>query len=267
MTTTGFSGGVMLATNVNFSGAVTPAVTTDGQLLIGSTTLPNIKVGSLTSTGGTITITPGSGTINLDLSGGSVGVDSVQVQAFTAPGTNPVLPTGAGLLTINGAAVAAAGIPVRSDSIAVNALQIEVQRASASVATDTTSQGLASFNSAQFIADGNGFVSLVSAPVTWLESAGGALLVNTGYFANAAAAYTLPAAPAIGQIVEIIDNIGGGVVVTANAGQTIRLQNTISSVAGTATSSQFGDALRLVYRAANTQWQCAPAMGGNWLTA
>lgn len=162
----GFRTSVVKADNVNFSGKPgVPGgqVTTDGQLMIGATAFPNIRVGSLTSTGGTITVTNGPGTINLDLAGGSVGVDSIAVQAVTAPGVSPVVPTGAGLMTVNGATVAAQTIPVQSRSIALNSYQIEVQRASSSVATNATQQGLSSFNSAQFTVDANGFVSSIGA--------------------------------------------------------------------------------------------------------
>ena len=71
----GFNNGTVFADNVDFRGVkpVSGQVTTDGQLLIGSTASPNIKVGTLTSTGGTVTITPGSGTINLEAAGGSGG--------------------------------------------------------------------------------------------------------------------------------------------------------------------------------------------------
>lgn len=58
---------VIYGSNVDFSGASLPSgqMTTDGQLLIGSTASPNIKVGTLT--GGTgITITNSSGGITID---------------------------------------------------------------------------------------------------------------------------------------------------------------------------------------------------------
>lgn len=64
------TGSVMYALNVDFTGnsltSGTAQVTTNGQLLIGSTAAPNIRVGNLTSTGGTVTITNGAGTINLE---------------------------------------------------------------------------------------------------------------------------------------------------------------------------------------------------------
>ena len=68
MTRAGIANGVLFGLNVDFTQNVNPSaqITTDGQLLIGSTASPNIRAGSLTSTGGTISITPGAGTINLE---------------------------------------------------------------------------------------------------------------------------------------------------------------------------------------------------------
>ena len=63
----------------------------------------------------------------VSLIGGSLAIDSVMVQAATPPGTNPVLPTAAGLLTINGTIVAAHSIPIQTDSLAANTLNVEVQ--------------------------------------------------------------------------------------------------------------------------------------------
>lgn len=71
----GFRNDVMFANNVDFTGSVTvtPQVTSDGQLLIGSTVSPNIRVGSLNSSNGSLTITVGAGTIDLITNGGAVG--------------------------------------------------------------------------------------------------------------------------------------------------------------------------------------------------
>ncbi len=71
----GFDNDTVYAGNVDFSGGnpVTGKVTTDGQLLIGSTAAPNIRVGTLTSTGGTIAFTVGAGTINAETNGATVG--------------------------------------------------------------------------------------------------------------------------------------------------------------------------------------------------
>lgn len=63
----GFDNNVLYAANVDFSNGypVTGQITQDGQLLIGSTAFPNIVAGFITSTDGSITVTNGSGTINL----------------------------------------------------------------------------------------------------------------------------------------------------------------------------------------------------------
>lgn len=359
----GFNNDVVYADNVRFDGGEYPGqVTTDGQLLIGSTAAPNIRVGTLTSPSGTITIGYAAPDITIDLAGGSVGIDSIAVQAVTAPGVSPVLPTGAGLVTFNGAAVAAQTIPVQSRSIALNSYQLEVQRASSSAATNATQQGIASFNSAHFSVDGNGWVSslnglpissvdvdgatapgtdpvlptalgvmgvggaqvaagtvpsairtqsiaansyqiqvqrssaqaissvaqngvchfdsaqftvdangfvqsLASVAFVWQDSGPVAMANFNGYFATGAGAYTLPLGVTDGETIEIVDQIGGGVVVTAAGAQVIQVSNTLSSAGGTCTSTQSGDALRLIFRASTGRWICVPGAAGNWILA
>lgn len=273
------------------------------------------------------------------------------VQASTAPGTNPVVPTAAGVVTVNGTIVAAHAIPIRTDSLAANTFNVEVQRAAATAATDATSQGmasfnsanftvdangfvtpiagagtiditpsigvhvtnsaylfgaslvvasgnpiqtngvaanqvniqvqaasaqaasaganagLASFNSADFTVDANGFVSSISGAAPWLDSAGGALVNHTGYFATAAAVYTLPAGLANGDEIDIADFVGGGVVLTAQGGDLIRIGNISSSVNGTATTTQLGDSGRFVYRLAPKVWVSIGGVEGNWTLA
>lgn len=63
----GFVNDTMYADNVDFSGSASPAptVTTDGQLLIGSSVAPNLRVNNLTSSDSSIQITNGNGTIDL----------------------------------------------------------------------------------------------------------------------------------------------------------------------------------------------------------
>lgn len=114
-----------------------------------------------TSTLGTVVITGSTNTINFDVNGGQP-VTNFIVQANTAPGTNPVLPSASGAVTINGAAVAAHSVPIETRSRAANAYNVEVQYSSAVAATDATKSGIAHFNSAQFSVDANGFVSITS---------------------------------------------------------------------------------------------------------
>lgn len=93
----------MYANNVNFSGAKTAAVTTNGQLLIGSTASPNIRVGNLTSSNGTLTITNGAGTIDLIVASGSGTVMTLTGNSGTvSPTSGNINVIGSGGLTSSG---------------------------------------------------------------------------------------------------------------------------------------------------------------------
>lgn len=60
---------IVFANNASYDGTERGGrMTTNGQLWIGSTASPHVRLGTLTSTGGTITITPGAGTINFEAS-------------------------------------------------------------------------------------------------------------------------------------------------------------------------------------------------------
>ncbi len=112
--------------------------------------------------GGAGVTTSGSGdTITIALSGGGAAIDSVGVDANTGPGTNPVVPDANGLITVNGAAVAAHSVPIETHSRAANVYNIEVQYGAAAASTTATSSGVVHFDSAAFTVDANGFVELV----------------------------------------------------------------------------------------------------------
>ena len=84
----------------------------------------------------------------------------VGVQAFTGPGTNPVLPTTGGLITVDGGTVAAGTVPVQTNSLAANTYTVQVQTSQALAAADATKIGLANFDSGAFSVDSTGFVTL-----------------------------------------------------------------------------------------------------------
>lgn len=115
-------------------------------------------------------------------------IESIAVQAITAPGVTPVLPTAAGIITVNGAVVAAHSVPIESRSRALNAYNIEVQVASLVSPTpaDTASVGLACYNTNQFQLDAtSGMLSLKGsttiAPVLTLTGdTGGAISPTAG---------------------------------------------------------------------------------------
>lgn len=90
-------------------------------------------------------------------------IDSFTVDAFTAPGTNPVVPDGAGLIAITGAQVATGTVGtnvIRTDSLAANSITIEIQRTTTAAAADADLNGVCHFDSSQFAVDSDGFVTL-----------------------------------------------------------------------------------------------------------
>lgn len=113
--------------------------------------------------GGIGVTTSGSGnTVTVSLTGGGAGIDEINVDTFTAPGTNPVLPNGSGAITVTGAQVLAGTVGanvIRTDSLAANSYTIQVQQASSSAVANASVNGVAHFNSGQFTVN-QGFVSL-----------------------------------------------------------------------------------------------------------
>ena len=127
-----------------------------------------------------------------------------------------------------------------------------------------STKGTASFDSNQFLVT-DGFVQVTGGGSPPFVDASGAIagVTNQGYYFTAASTLTLPAAPSQGDIVIVYADTAAAVVVTANAGQQIRLGNQLSAVAGTATSSAIGDSLTLRYRAATLTYETVSSMG-NW---
>lgn len=85
----GFSNNnVMYADNVDFSGSAntSPTMLLDGELLIGSTVAPHIRVANLTSNDGSVTITNSNGGINLSASSSTQGTFN---PVITSDGTAP----------------------------------------------------------------------------------------------------------------------------------------------------------------------------------
>lgn len=194
-------------------------------------------------------------------------VEGITVDAATPPGVNPVLPNASNLIAITGAQVATGIIGanvIRTHTVALNQFNIEIQQTATSVAKNTTLNGVSHFNSAQFSVD-EGFVSLTGSILEWIDTSGAfAAVVNKGYFLTAASTATLPASPAQGDTIRFICDTTGSCVITANTGQVIRISNSVSSAAGTATNTLRGDSLVLVYRAANTTWFSLNSPSGGW---
>lgn len=101
----------------------------------------------------------------IQITSGTNPVDEFTVDAFTAPGTNPVFPDGSGNVTITGGQVASGVVGanvIRTDSLAANTYTIEIQRSNESAVSDSTLNGVSHFDSAQFTVDANGFVQSTS---------------------------------------------------------------------------------------------------------
>lgn len=111
------------------------------------------------------------------LKGGTEAIDSIGVDATSGGGTNPVLPTVAGLVTVNGAIVSASTTPVRTVSTAANVYQVQIQTSQAIVAADANKIGLSNFDSTSFAVAATGFVTLstTGAGKTITGDSGGAL--------------------------------------------------------------------------------------------
>lgn len=118
----------------------------------------------------------------VQLNGGGIAATSFDVQANTAPGTDPVVPSASGVVVVNGAAVANHSVVLETRSRAANAYNLEIQYATTSVATDATKSGVAHFDSAKFTVDSNGFVSASGTGLgqTITGNSGGALSPTSG---------------------------------------------------------------------------------------
>lgn len=105
---------------------------------------------------------------------GVVGIESFNVDAATAPGTDPVLPNGSGIVTVTGGQVAAETTAnvIQTNSLAANTYTIQVQRSIAKAISTVGSNGVSHFNSAGFTVDANGFVSLLSTGLGVLSVSG-----------------------------------------------------------------------------------------------
>ncbi len=277
----GFKNSTLVAKNGDFTQADGPnanssesnGLVTNGRLWIGSTALnvggTHINVGTLVSTDSSITIGYSSPNITIQTTGGQPST-KFDVQANTAPGTDPVVPTALGVITVNGAAVANHSVVLETRSRAANAYNLEVQYATSAAATDATKSGVAHFNSSEFTVDANGFVSIISGGMPWTDVTAStqALSVQNGYITDrgAGVTYTLPATASLGDEIKI-DGKLGLTTIAQNANQAIRMSSALSTtgVSGSVAGTNVGDCitLRCTTAGASTIW-IAENFVGNW---
>lgn len=199
--------------------------------------------------------------------GGSGPVLGFNVDASTAPGTDPVLPNASGITTITGGQVAAGTTAnvIRTNSLSANTYTIEIQRSSVSSVANAALNGVSHFSSRDFTVSAEGFVQLVSTPFTWQTiSTNTNLAVSNGYFCIAGGnlSLTLPLNPTIGQIIEVTLDGAGGFSIHPNTSQIIRYGSTLSNAGATGSiaSTGPGNSVRLVAQSA-IRWNIISALG------
>lgn len=234
------TGSVMYALNVDFTGnsltGGTAQITTNGQLLIGSTSVPNIKVGTLTSPNGTIAIGYSAPNITLDVSGTTV------LETLTGNSGGPISPTagnintlGSGSITIVGAGstltTQLTGLTSHNVLIGAGTATITKVAPSATSGVPLISQGAAAdpaFGTAVVAGGGTGDTSFTAfAPVCGGTTTTGALqsadtgIGTSGFVLTSTGAGSLPtfqAVPSTG--ITTIDGNSGSVT-----GSTVTIEN------------------------------------------
>lgn len=107
-------------------------------------------------------------------------------------------------------------------------------------------------------------ITTVTAGMTWTDQAGDfSAAVNEGYFCTAGLTVTLPGSATQGQVVIIEVDTVDPVIVQADATQFLRFGAQVSLMGGTATSTDIGDSIYLVYREASSTW-CSISTEGTW---
>jgi hypothetical protein len=104
-------------------------------------------------------------------------------------------------------------------------------------------------------------------PIIWSREAGAgvAAVARHGYINTnvGLTTFTLPAAAALGTVIEIIGESAAGWTIAQNAGQSIQYGNasTTVGVGGSLSSSNRYDTVRIVCRVANTTWSVTSVVG------
>lgn len=143
------------------------------------------------------------------------------VDAFTAPGTNPVLPASDGLVTITGGQVAAGTTTnvILTDSLSANTFTVQIQRSQAVASSTIGDNGVSHFNSANFTVDANGFVSLLSQAFNYTNVVGPItyVVLSTDYYiscdpSGGAITLQLPNAPTFKRLLVVKDRTGNAAI-------------------------------------------------------
>ena len=220
--------------------AINPITLTNGQMLIGSTGA-DPSAATITSSGSTITVTAGAGTLNID----------VAAPLSVANGG-----TGATSLTVHGIVVAEGTSALVSKVLTNGQLLIGSTGADPSAAALTAGAGISITNGAGSItvasssAAGGGFV--------WNDTTGtsAALVAGNAYAADNASlvTFTLPSTAAFGDSFLVAGKGAGGWKVAQNASQAINFGNVVTTTGtgGSLASTNQYDKITITCVTANT---------------
>ena len=162
--------------------------------------------------------------------GSTVSFDSINVDASAPPGTDPVVPDGAGLITMTGRQVPSLGVGaqvLRTNSIAANSLTYEIQQAGAVAAESTNYNGVAHFDSSKFTVS-NGFVSA-------LASLSGIVTINGDTGSVTGSTVTIYANNAANNAGSTVKFVNSGTTSTLNLSDSVNENTIIGNSAGNAT--------------------------------
>jgi len=115
---------------------------------------------------------------------------------------------------------------------------------------------------------GSGSTLTIKSPPYSDLSATGTSVLNSGEFVTGVYTRTLPASAGLadGDLIEFVCISASVLIIQAVGTQKIRLGSTISSAAGTATSTAIGDSISLRFRATDGFWYATSSIG-NWTIA
>jgi hypothetical protein len=234
------------------------AALTNGQLVIGSSGVAPVA-GAITSTGGTVTVSLGAGTINLETAA------AVPTSFATDSGTAvPAL----GVLTVTGGTLL--GTTGAGSTVTINADDNVVGSVVSDSGTATPTGNaftIAGAGSASTSASGSTVtVTVPGGGITWnvITGTSSGMAVNNGYIGNNAGGvtFTLPVTAAVGSTFSIT-GLQASWTIAQNAGQTIYLgsSTTTTGVGGSLASTHARDVVSLVCVVANLDFQVISSIG------
>jgi len=272
--------GTIYGDNVDFSGGtpITGKVTTDGQLLIGATAAPNIRVATLTEGTG-IDIVNAAGSITISFDGSEV--PTIPLSFPTDSGT--ATPAANALTVAGGTGMNTSGAAA---TVTIN-LDVPVDETNGGTAQTTYATGDILYASAAdtlsklTIGSAGEVLTVTGGVPTWEPAAGGAITwnevtgtsqnaaVNNAYIANngSLVTITLPSTFAVGDIVWVVGKGSGLWRLAANTGDTIHFGSQDTTAGGSLTATNRYDAVQVVGMTANSDWVCTGISQGNLTVA